>query len=46
MKQSQFLVTSPVEDGVLLFNTLNSALVHLSREEYSQIKNISNDNYD
>lgn len=45
MKQSQFLVTSPVEDGVLLFNTLNSALVHLSREEYSQIKNISNDNY-
>lgn len=31
MKQSQFLVTSPVEDGVLLFNTLNSALVHLSK---------------
>ena len=45
MRESQFLVTIPVEDGVLLFHTLNSALVHLNIEEYRLVKNISNDSF-
>lgn len=38
MKQTQFLTTVKLKDGVLLFNALNSALVKLSPEEYEEMQ--------
>lgn len=40
MKQSQFTIVIPMDDGLLLFNTANTALVYLEPSEaqlYNQI---------
>lgn len=37
MKLSQFTVVADVCDGYLLFNTLNSGLIHLKEEEYKKL---------
>ena len=38
MKQTQFLTTVKITDGILLFNSLNGALVKLSYDEYDEMQ--------
>lgn len=38
MKQTQFLTTVKINDGVLLFNALNGALVKLNSEEHDEMR--------
>lgn len=44
MKQSLFTIPVPVDDGLLLFNTLNTALIHLSKQEEFLYKKIIGNN--
>lgn len=38
MKLSQFVTAVKTNDGVLLFNSLNTAFVHLGADEYNEIQ--------
>ena len=38
MKLSQFVTTVEIDDGVLLFNSLNTALLRLSALEYEEMQ--------